>query len=62
MKVNWKDLTKKFPGLWIALKEDEETVVAYGKDAKIVYQEAKQKGVEIPILHKVPSAPVFYIG
>ena len=58
----WKDLTKKYKGLWVALKGDEKTIVASGKDAKKVYKEAKDKGIDVPILYKVPSISAPYVG
>ena len=61
-KVDWKDLTKKYKGLWIAFKKDEKTVVSAGKDAKRVYDEAREKGIEVPILYKVPSTSGLYVG
>lgn len=61
-QINWTDLSKNYKGLWVALKEDEKTVVSSGKNAKKVYDEAMKKGVEIPILYKVPSETGLYVG
>ena len=61
-QINWTDLSKNYKGLWVALKEDEKTVVSSGKNAKKVYDEALKKGVEIPILYKVPSETGLYVG
>ena len=61
-QIKWTDLSKNFKGLWVALKEDEKTVVSSGKNAKKVYDEALKKGVEVPILYKVPSETGLYVG
>lgn len=60
--VEWPNLFKEYKGNWVALKEDEETVVASGKSAKRVYEEAKEKGLKIPIMYKVPTILAPYIG
>ena len=60
-----KDLTplyKKYKGQWVALKADEVSVISHGKKAKVVWQLAKEKGYEKPILFKVPTKVVSYIG
>ncbi len=60
--TNWKNLSERYKGLWVALKSDEKTVVASGKDAGKVYKIAQNKGVDIPILYKVPTISTPYIG
>lgn len=60
--ATWKNLSKNYKGLWVALKKDEETVVSSGKNAKKVYEEAQKKGVKLPILYKVPVTSGFYVG
>ena len=58
----WKDLPRKYKGLWVAFKSDEKAIVATGKDAKKVYKEARDKGVDVPILYKVPTVSAPYVG
>ena len=60
--INWKDLSKNYRGLWVALDEKEKNLVSSGETAKKVYTEAKKKGVNIPILYKVPSISGIYVG
>ncbi|OGM30141.1 hypothetical protein A2630_02900 [Candidatus Woesebacteria bacterium RIFCSPHIGHO2_01_FULL_44_10] len=60
--INWTELSKKYKGLWVALKSDEKTVVASGKNAVKVYDEARKKGVKIPILYKVPTVSGIFVG
>lgn len=61
-QIDWKDLSKNYKGLWVALRQDEKTVLSSGKSAKKVYDQAKEKGVKVPILYKVPSATGLYVG
>lgn len=60
--VNWFNLFKEHKGEWVALKDDEETVVASGKSAQTVYKEARNRGVKIPIMYRVPTVSAPYIG
>jgi len=55
MAINWRNLFKKYKGQWIALVEDEITVVGNGTTAKIAYQNATKNGKRNPILTKVPA-------
>lgn len=51
---DWSEIFKKYKGLWVALAEDETTVIAYSKEARKAYQEAVEKGVSVPIMLNVP--------
>lgn len=53
---------KKYKGMWLALKQDEITVIASGKDAKEVWEKAQELGYKEPILTKMPSKLITYIG
>jgi len=58
------DLTqvfKEYKGRWVALGRDEKTVLASGKNASEVYSRA-QKKLKKPILFRVPSKLLPYIG
>jgi Family of unknown function (DUF5678) len=60
-----KDLTplyNKYKGQWVALKGDEVSVITHGEKAKQVRDEAVKKGFKKPILFKVPSKLVSYVG
>lgn len=60
------DLTpvyKKYKGLWVGLKEmDAKAVVAAGKTVQEVMDKAKKKGFLEPILFKVPTKNIPYVG
>lgn len=62
MAIDWTKICKKYKGLWVGLKTDEKTVVASGKTVKEVMAKAKEKGYEKPILFRVPTKIVPYVG
>lgn len=62
MAIDWTKICKKYKGLWIGLKEDEKTVVAAGKTVREVMKEAQKKGYDKPILFRVPTKIIPYVG
>ena len=62
MEINWIKIYRKYKGLWVALKNDEITVLASGKTAKEAWLKAQQKGYRKPILTRVPERVVSYVG
>ena len=62
MVIDWTQIYKKYKGLWVALKQDEKTVVASAKTAGEVLSKAKNEGHDNPILFRVPNDMVLYIG
>ena len=62
MAIDWTQIYKKYKGQWIALKEDEKTVIAGGKTAKVVFEKAKKKGFSKPLLFRVPQENLPYFG
>ena len=62
MTKNWAKIIKKYKGQWVALAEDETTVVAASKDAKIAYAMAQKKGLKVPIMFSVPLTIKPHIG
>jgi len=61
MAIDWTQLFDKYKGQWVALKDDEKTVIASGKSAKEVWDKARQK-VPKPILMQVPEEVLAYVG
>jgi hypothetical protein len=58
------DLSKKLRGYsseWVALEPKTSKVVAAGKTPKNVIEKARKKGVESPVLTKVPKDYGTYI-
>jgi len=62
MAIDWTEIFKQYKGQWVALKQDEKTVVANGKTAKAALETAKSKGYAKPILTKVPAELLSYVG
>ena len=62
MSIDWTLIFKKHKGKWVALKDNETTVVGVGDTAKQALEEAAAKGYEKPILTKVPTQIITYIG
>lgn len=59
--IDWSEIYKKYKGLWVALKDDEETVIIAGKDAKAVWEKAKELYPN-PILMQVPKQHLPFVG
>ena len=62
MVIDWTDIYKKYKGLWVALKDDKKTVVASGRTVKQVMDRAQEKGYTQPILFRVPTKVIPYVG
>ncbi len=62
MVINWTDIYKKYKGKWIALKNDEKTVIASADSAKDAHRKAMDRGLKNPILSYVPVQITPMIG
>jgi len=62
MAIDWTKIYKKYKGLWVALRNDEKTVIASGKTVKQVMERAREKGYSQPILFRVPTKIIPYVG
>ena len=62
MAKDWTKIYKKYKGQWVALAEDEKTVVAAAKNAKEAYEQARKKGLEVPIMLNVPLEVGGHVG
>lgn len=60
--IDWSSIYKKYRGKWVALAQDEVTVLASGKTAKEAWNKARQGGYEKPILTKMPLELITYVG
>ncbi len=60
--INWNSIYKKYKGLWVALAQDEKTVLAAAKTAKAAFNKAQKSGYQKPILTKMPQKLVNYVG
>lgn len=62
MAIDWTKIYKKYKGFWVALANDETTVIANGKTAKEAWQNARKRGCDKPILTRMPRKLVSYVG
>ena len=62
MAIDWTPIFKKYKGKWVALKDDEITVVGVGNTAQEAWEKARKKGYDDPILTNVPKKLLTYVG
>jgi hypothetical protein len=62
MAKDWTSIQKKYKGLWVALAEDEETVLGAGKTVQEAIVQAKKKSSEMPFLTHMPKSIVSFVG
>ena len=58
MPVKAIDMThviRKYPGLFVALSEDRKKVFGKGHSPEEALKEARRKGVDNPVLTKIPE-------
>lgn len=60
--IDWTKIYKKYKGLWVALRDDEETVVGSGKTARDALEKARKNGYKDPILTRMPDKIAPYVG
>ncbi len=61
MAKDWTHLFEKYRGKWVALAEDERTVLAAATSAKEAHQGAL-KHTSLPILYRVPNTLDAFVG
>ena len=62
MPIDWTNLQKKYKGFWVALADDEITVLGHGKTLKEALDKAKRNGYANPILTRLPESLFTYVG
>lgn len=60
--VDWTPIYKKYKGLWVALKDDEITVISSGQTLKETAKKATEKGFDNPIYMQVPKKLNYFVG
>ena len=60
--IDWTKIYKKYKGMWVALLDDEITVVGHGKTLKDAMSMAKKKGYDHPIFTRMPPSLSAYAG
>lgn len=54
-------IIKKYPGYFVALSQDRKKVLGKGHSPEEALEQAKEKGVDHPILTKVPMENRSYL-
>lgn len=62
MAIDWSDVWAQFKGKWVALGDDEVTVLGSGDTAKDAWQQARDHGHRNPILAHMPKTLDTYVG
>ena len=62
MAIDWTKVYKKYKGLRVALLDDEITVVGSGKTLENALEEASKKGYKNPIVMRMPTEILPYVG
>ena len=62
MSLDWSKIYKKYKGKWVALLDDEKTVVGSGKTLKEALLKAREKGHDSPIMSRMPENLDAYAG
>lgn len=60
--INWTNLYREYKGFWVALKDDEVTVIASGKNLEETAEKAEKKGFSNPIFMNIPKKSLPFIG
>ena len=60
--IDWTKIYQKYKGLWVALKDDEKTVISVGQTLKEAEKKAQEKGFAKPIFMKVPPKIEYFAG
>ena len=62
MVKDWTKIQKKYKGLWVALADDDKTVLGTGKTLKEALVQAKQKTDDVPFVTRMPLEIVPFVG
>jgi hypothetical protein len=62
MAKDWRELYRKYRGQWVALEQDEVTVVAAASTLKEARQKAREAGYPHPIVTKMPRELTYFAG
>lgn len=60
--MDWTKIYKKYKGLWVAMADDEITVLGSGKTLKEAILKAKKKSDKTPLVMRVPEKLVSFVG
>lgn len=60
--IDWTHIYKQYKGLWVALMDDEVTVISSGKSLEETSKKAEKKGFKNPIFYFVPEKMTYFVG
>jgi len=60
--MDWTKIYKKYKGLWVALADDEMTVLGSGKTLAEAISKAKKKSDKTPFVMRVPEKLLPFVG
>lgn len=60
--IDWTHIYTKYKGLWVALMDDEVTVISSGKSLEETSKKAEKKGFNNPIFMNIPKKSLPFIG
>lgn len=62
MAIDWEPIYQKYKGKWVALKQDEVTVIANGDTLQEAYDKAIMQGYRQPIMTRMPEQLIPFVG
>jgi predicted RNase H-like HicB family nuclease len=62
MAIDWTKIYNKYKGKWVALAEDEKTVIAAGSTLKEALTKARKASNVEPILTRIPEDLQPFVG
>ncbi len=62
MGTDWSKLYKKYKGMWVALADDNQTVLGHGATVKEALKMAQNKTKKVPFFTRVPQTMDAYVG
>ena len=62
MALDWTRLFGRYKGMWVALADDETTVLAAAPTAKEALAAGSSKGTDMPLLYRVPDTLDAFVG
>ena len=62
MSIDWTEIYNNHKGRWIALEDDEQTVVGSGESAREVLDRARANGCAEPIVTRQPLELIPFVG
>ena len=62
MAIDWTEIYTKYKGRWVALEDDEQTVVGSGESVRDALDQARANGYTEPILTRMPDELIPFVG